>query len=83
MVAFHQWLAFLVPEGRPFQVVHPEDPGAVPEVDQVEAVAVVAFPVAVKGLLVDLPDMDWPVELGIAVEFHPIAGLESGMRAAY
>lgn len=83
LAAFHRWLAFLVPEGRPFQVVHPEDLVVVPEVDQAEAVAAVAFPAAVKGLLVDLPGMDWQAELGIAVEFHPTAGLESGTRAAY
>lgn len=57
-VAFHQWLAFLAPEGRLYQVEHPEGPAVDPGVVQVEAVAAVAFPVAERGLLVDLPDMD-------------------------
>lgn len=50
---------------------------------RVEAVAAVAFPVVEMVLLVDLPDTDWPVVLGIAGVFRRTAGLESGMRAAY
>lgn len=50
---------------------------------RVEAVAAVAFPVVEMVLLVDLPDTDWPVALGIAGVFRRTAGLESGMRAAY
>lgn len=55
----------------------------VPVVALVGAAAVVAFPVAVMGLPVDHPDMDWPEESDIAVAFHRTAALESEMPVAY